>query len=125
VRLLVDANLAPTIAARLRDADHDAVHVFDIGMHSATDAEIVERALSEGRIVLSSDTDFGAILARRGELKPSLLLLRHRNEIAPADQAQLVIDNLPTLAAELADGAVITFTRASIRVRRLPFNESS
>ena len=44
MRLLVDANLSPAVAAQLRDAGHDAVHVIDVGLATATDPKIVEHA---------------------------------------------------------------------------------
>jgi predicted nuclease of predicted toxin-antitoxin system len=48
VRLLVDANLSPKIAAMLRDGGHDAVHVADIGMLGATDDAILAHAVRSG-----------------------------------------------------------------------------
>jgi len=44
VQLLIDANLSPRVAARLRDHGHDAVHVADIGLLSASDKVILAHA---------------------------------------------------------------------------------
>ena len=65
MRLLVDANLAPRVAELLTAAGHDVRHVFDIGLGSATDSAILASADADGRVVVSSDTDFGALLARQ------------------------------------------------------------
>lgn len=81
MRLLVDANLSPRVAARLRTADHDAVHVHEVGLTSASDEAIMAWALGEDRTIVSSDTDFGALLARYGHAKPAFCLLRHMNEV--------------------------------------------
>ncbi len=94
MKLLVDANIAPLVAARLRYAGHEAVHVIEIDMHRASDVEIIERALTDGSTVVSSDTDFAAILAARNTPKPSFVLLRHVNELTPERQAQPLIEKL-------------------------------
>lgn len=121
MRLLIDANLSPRVAARLRDGGHDACHVVDVGLGSASDGEILEWAGSEDRIIVSSDSDFGALLARFGGVKPSFVLLRHLNQLTPDRQAELLLANLPSVADDLSAGAVVTFLRDRIRVRSLPF----
>jgi predicted nuclease of predicted toxin-antitoxin system len=63
LRFLIDNALPPLLAELLISAGHDAVHVRAYGMHAASDEVILARALAEDRIVVSADTDFGAILA--------------------------------------------------------------
>ena len=50
MRLLVDRNLPPRLAQQLTDAGHDAVHVRDLGIASAPDPQILERAVQESRV---------------------------------------------------------------------------
>ncbi len=121
MRLLVDANLSPIVAARLRDAGHEAIHVYDVRLAQARDETIVEYALEHDYVVVSSDTDFAAILAGFVSAKPSLVLLRHVNEMTPEQHAALLLANLGALAEDLEAGAVASFARGTIRVRRLPF----
>ena len=66
MRFLVDENLSPRLSESLNGLGHDAVHVAELGLKSASDSEILERALTEDRIVLSADTDFGTALASAG-----------------------------------------------------------
>ena len=121
MRLLVDANLSPVVSARLRDADHEAIHVYDVGLLRASDESIFEFALEHDYVIVSADTDFAAMLARLDSAKPSFVLLRHVNEMTPEQHAALLLANLDTLAEDLEAGAVASFARGTIRVRRLPF----
>ncbi len=122
MRLLLDANLSPRVAVRLIAEGHDVVHVADVGKLAATDAEILRFAAEEERVVVSSDTDFGTLLARLELSQPSFVLFRHVNEMTPDDQARLLVEVLPRVVAELEAGAVVTLVRGRVRTRRLPFD---
>jgi predicted nuclease of predicted toxin-antitoxin system len=59
MRFLVDAQLPRRIVWRLRDAGHDAVHTLDLANGNRTsDAEIVDLAKREDRVVVTKDADF-------------------------------------------------------------------
>lgn len=104
----------------LRDAGHDAVHVLDRGLGGSTDNEVSVRAVAEGRAVISADSDFTSILALAGLTAPSLVLLRSLDHLKPAEQAAILIANLPGVEADLDEGAVVSIGGSHVRVRRLP-----
>ena len=120
MQLLVDANLSPRVAARLRDHGHDAVHVGDIGLLSASDEVILAHALTSGQVIVSADTDFGELLAVSGASRPSVVLLRSADRMTPDQQAAVLAANLPAVAAELDRGAAVSIARGRLRVRLLP-----
>jgi hypothetical protein len=64
VRFLLDQNISPDLARALTNLGHDAVHVRDLGMSRASDIQILEQAQLDQRVIPSSDTDFGGLLAR-------------------------------------------------------------
>jgi predicted nuclease of predicted toxin-antitoxin system len=70
---------------------------------------------------VSSDTDFGALLARHDRTSPSFVLIRHMNELTTAGQADLLLAAISEATTELEAGAVVSIARGRIRVRRLPY----
>jgi predicted nuclease of predicted toxin-antitoxin system len=62
VRLLLDENLSPSHAARLREAGHDALAVLDAGLGGAKDEAVRQFALEQKRTLVTVDSDFSHIV---------------------------------------------------------------
>ena len=122
MKLLVDNALSPALADLLRRAGHDAVHVRDVGLYHASDEEIFERAVAEDFVIVSADTDFSTLLARRSVSKPSLMLFRGEGSRRPEALADLIVSNLAQLADALVAGCIVTFEPGRLRVRVLPIS---
>ncbi|MDR0626565.1 MAG: DUF5615 family PIN-like protein [Bifidobacteriaceae bacterium] len=120
MRFLVDENLSPLVARLLSDAGVDAAHVLDCGLGGASDAELSAIAVTEGRTIISADSDFAAMLALSQNVAPSLVLLRSGDHLRPHQQAELLLANLPSLADDLAEGVVVSLGPMGMRVRPLP-----
>jgi predicted nuclease of predicted toxin-antitoxin system len=58
---LIDAQLPPALAGKLRALGHDAEHVSDIGLAVAGDSEIWRAAITRGAVLVSKDEDFVTI----------------------------------------------------------------
>jgi predicted nuclease of predicted toxin-antitoxin system len=120
MRFLVDNALSPDLVRSLRAAGHDAEHVRNLGLASADDLKIFEAAAGDDRVVVSADTDFGTLLTLRASRKPSVVLFRGATPRRAADQARILLANLPSIADALGRGAIVIIEPSRLRIRMLP-----
>ena len=76
MRLLLDNNLSVRLVELLSDAGHEVQHVRDLGLAAGTDAVVLDAAATAGQVLVSADSDFGALLAAGNRSRPSFVLLR-------------------------------------------------
>lgn len=119
MKLLLDQGLPLSAAALLRDASIDTIHVGEIGMSQAEDAEIIQKAREEERVVVTLDADFHTLLALDEAVSPSVIRVRIERL-----RAQALMDLLLMVIAEceedLEQGSAISVEPSRIRIRRLP-----
>jgi predicted nuclease of predicted toxin-antitoxin system len=120
LKFLIDNALSPSVADKLCEAGHEALHVRKRGMQASTDEEIFELAGSEDRVLVSADTDFGTVLALRRSTRPSVIIFRRSSGRRPEAQAKLLLDRLPDIQEALDQGSVVVIEDTRLRVRRLP-----
>ncbi len=111
--------LGRRVADQLSADGHDAIHLGQQGLGRLTDEEIFAKAMAEGRIIVTADLDFGAILARTGSTTVSVIVLRIANPRADR-VVPLVRCVLADVAADLTRGAVVLVEEMRFRVRHLP-----
>lgn len=118
--LLLAANLSPRIVGDLVGAGFEATHVGDHDLLAASDHEIFDWAAAHQAVVVTADSDFGALLASSRGSSPSVVLLRGVAELGAAAHARLLIDNLDRVEDDLVFGAIVSLSPDRLRVRRLP-----
>jgi predicted nuclease of predicted toxin-antitoxin system len=114
--------LARHTSAFLRAGGHDAVHLRDQGLQRLEDVDIIHKAQTEDRVILTHDLDFGRLIALSRVRLPSVITLR-LTDMRPVTVNHWLKDILLTFQAQLEDGALISVTDRGIRLRRLPIGE--
>jgi predicted nuclease of predicted toxin-antitoxin system len=114
----IDENLPPDVAELLQKEGHDVRTVFDQGLRSYTDPEVLAACQTEGRALLSLDLDFSNILLFPPEQFAGLIVLRvHRP--GRASVTALVGRILPHMATQPVAGKLWVVDEARIRIRQV------
>jgi len=124
MRLLLDMGLPRRAVADLRARGLEVEHVGELGLATATDAEILERAAMSGAVVCTLDADFARILALNGASSPSVVHLRLAR-VTRERLVSVVTDLLPRVGDSLERGAIVSVDDRGARVRPLPIHPSS
>jgi len=123
MRFLADMGISPRTVAFLQHLGHEAVHLHAQGLDCMEDSAILDKAREEGRILLTHDLDFGALMAASGARLPSVVIFRLRN-MRP-DRVNRYLESIISQRKELLEqGAIISVTEGQIRVRVLPIETS-
>jgi predicted nuclease of predicted toxin-antitoxin system len=115
VKFLVDECTGTSIAACLRDEGYDVVTVAEV-MPQASDRKILNRAVSEGRIVVTNDKDFGQLVYYSGWKHRGVVLLRLRDE--RAENKVWMMKVVLAQVGERLQNHYVVATEAGIRIRK-------
>jgi predicted nuclease of predicted toxin-antitoxin system len=58
VKFLVDANLPPRLCVWLKSRRHEAEHLFDLGLLTATDTQVWQHGRAGNVVIFTKDVDF-------------------------------------------------------------------
>jgi predicted nuclease of predicted toxin-antitoxin system len=123
MRFLADMGVDIRVVRWLRQNGHDAKHLRDEGLHRIPNGEIFVKAISENRVIVTFDLDFGEIVALSQGEKASVILLRLHNTRTPH-----LIKRLATVLADateaLEQGAVVVVEESRHRIRYLPLGRT-
>ena len=120
MRFLVDENLSPRLCGFLTTKGDTAQHVHEVIGSGAGDHEVMQHAIDHGAVIITADTDFGALLVQGGRTEPSVVLVRELLSLPVASQGRLLAANLDQVREVLITGAIVVFSLDGIRVRPLP-----
>jgi len=119
MKFLADMGISLRTVLSLRSSGYDVVHLRDEDLQRLPDNEILIKARTEERILLTVDLDFAQLLAVSGDNLPSVILFRLGNENYDVINERLT-QVLNECQEDLEVGAIISVSNESFRVRRLP-----
>lgn len=119
MKLLLDEGLPHPAADALRRLGFDAVHTSHIKLQTADDLRIIEAARDAGRVVVTLDSDFHAIVALSGAAKPSVIRIRVEG-LRWQELAELIARVIGEHREAIESGALVSVRERDVRLRRLP-----
>jgi predicted nuclease of predicted toxin-antitoxin system len=119
VKFLGNMGISPVTIRFLQMQGHDAKRLLEEGLERLPDPDILEKARAEQCILLTSDLDFGALVAASHTQLPSVIIFR-LNDMRPVNVNRYLVRILADHAADLERGAILSVSEGRIRVRHLP-----
>jgi predicted nuclease of predicted toxin-antitoxin system len=101
-------------------AEADITQALRYAAETVRERIVLHTAQQDDRILVSADTDFGALLAASHESSPSVVLVRRVVGRRVEVLAGLLIANLPPVEEDLLAGSIVVIGDDSLRIRRLP-----
>ena len=123
MKFLADMGGSPQTVEVLKNQGYDAIHISEEGLFRMRDAEILEKACKEGRVILTFDLDFADFLAASVVIFPSTIIFRLKKTFPDFVSARL-LSVLSDCKDELESGALVTIEDGRYRLRHLPINMS-
>lgn len=121
LRLLGNMNISPKTITALQGHGWDIVRVSDLLPVHAPDADILELARRENRVVVTQDLDFSALVALAGLNQPSLVTLR-LSDSDPDRVTERLQTVLPKIEDRLQQGCAATVEDTAVRIRAEHFD---
>ena len=122
MRFLLDMGVDVRVGTWLREHGHEPVHLRDQGLQRLANGEIFTKAISENRVILTFDLDFGEIAALARGRKTSVIVFRLHNT-RTAHVLERLASVLPDCSSILERGAVVVIEENRHRVRPLPVGQ--
>jgi predicted nuclease of predicted toxin-antitoxin system len=121
MKFLADMGISPRTVAFLNSLGYDATHLHEQGLDKLPDSDILKKARSEERVLLTHDLGFGELVAASGASLPSVITFRLRN--MHPDQVNHYLNEILTHHGDaLKQGIIISVAEGQVRVRQLPIN---
>jgi predicted nuclease of predicted toxin-antitoxin system len=116
VKFLVDRCAGRKLAEHLSAAGHDVLRANDLGPDPGDEA-LLQKAHADGRILITIDTDFSALLFLKQISHSGLVRLP---DVPPQRRIELIDLVLHQHSEDLAHGCIVTVRGGRIRISHQP-----
>ncbi len=116
MKFLVDVNASGAVARWLVEMGHDVVQVAEKDPRMR-DEEVLNWAINERRIIVTTDKDFEEMIWREGKVHCGVLRLEN---LPRAERKALLEDVLVHHSHDLESGAIVIALSKKIRIRKPP-----
>lgn len=115
MKFLLDVNASGAVARWLLDRGHDVFRVADVDPRME-DQKVLEWALHEKCILITTDQDFEEVIWRENKQHEGVLRLENLPRMERLSLLEYVLNHH---SEDLASGAIVIASSRRIRVRRL------
>jgi len=116
MRFIVDECTGPAVARWLQQHQHDVFSVYEEA-RGLDDEGILQKAVTDNRILITNDKDFGEMIFREGKAHKGVILLRLENERAK-NKIKVLRHILEQYADQLVGNFVVA-TETAVRIVHL------
>ncbi len=119
--LLTDENIDVDVVAHFRSLGFDVIDVCESGLRGSSDVDLLRLAVTQNRLLVSHDADFGTLAVLAGEPVIGLIYLRpgHIDSQFTIETIQAVINADPDVHVPFVLVAKRRGTQVAIRIRSL------
>ena len=121
MKFLLDMPVSMHLCQWLRTQDHEATHVSQIGMASASDIDIIKLAKEQRSIIITADLDFSRLIALAGESSPALILFWGGN-YKETELKALLDHTLRVISEQDLEKSIVVVDKTRIRKITLPIH---
>ena len=116
MKFLANENIPSASVAMLKAAGHDILHVAEV-CPGESDADILELARKQDRLVVTFDRDYGELVFRLKKPRPAGVVYLRFDPLWPTEAGELLA---PVIASVPLEGRFTVVERNRLRQRPLP-----
>jgi predicted nuclease of predicted toxin-antitoxin system len=114
MRLLCDENIESSLVQALRKASFDVTYISEVSP-GVSDEAVLQAAVSENRVLLTADLDFGTLVYQQSNKHADVVIIR-LSQLSVSDKSKTVLHVLATYGERITT-AFTVISSNSVRIR--------